>query len=407
MNKMRLHIFRRSISLLLLIAILCLSVFSISAATTSEIQKELDRLEEEAKQIAEEQEALEAEISANRAQAIGYADRKMQIDRDLELSRLEIENLTAQIHQQNMLIAEKQAELDSLQDEQDALLERYKLRIRAIQERGEVSYLSVLLQSDSFSDMLVYRTMIEEISNSDMRMLDDLKQSAAIVLAAKNELTGAKSSLEGKKAELADAQEALDVQRAEADVVLAELAEQKELLLEAALQAEQEVAALNDEIAKKEQEYTEAKRAEEAQNGTYLPPSETGFIFPVSLNGYAYMTSPYGYRTHPITGNYTLHNGVDLAANSGTPIFASKSGTVTTASNGYGWGNYVVINHGDGFSTLYAHQTRYAVSVGQYVTQGEVIGYVGSTGNSTGPHLHFTVYYNGTTVNPLGYITLP
>ena len=119
------------------------------------------------------------------------------------------------------------------------------------------------------------------------------------------------------------------------------------------------------------------------------------------------MTDPYGYRTNPITGNYQLHNGIDLAANRGTPIYAAKTGTVSTAASGYGWGNYVVINHGDGYSTLYAHQDYYIVSEGDTVTQGQVIGYVGSTGNSTGPHLHFTIYYNGSTVNPAGYIAIP
>ena len=115
-------------------------------------------------------------------------------------------------------------------------------------------------------------------------------------------------------------------------------------------------------------------------------------------------TSTYGYRVHPITGNYSFHNGLDLASYQGTPIYASKSGTVTTATYNYAYGYYVTINHYDGFSTLYGHMTNYVVSEGDYVERGQVIGYVGSTGYSTGPHLHFTVYYNGSTVNPAAYI---
>ena len=116
------------------------------------------------------------------------------------------------------------------------------------------------------------------------------------------------------------------------------------------------------------------------------------------------LTSAYGYRVHPITGNYTFHNGVNLAAGTGTPIYATKSGTVTTATYNYAYGYYVVVNHLDGFSSIYMHMTHYVVSAGQTVSQGQLIGYVGSTGISTGPHLHFGVSYAGTYVNPLAYI---
>ena len=118
------------------------------------------------------------------------------------------------------------------------------------------------------------------------------------------------------------------------------------------------------------------------------------------------LPSPYGYRTHPITGNYTMHNGVDLAIGAGTPIYATKSGYVTTATYNYAYGYYVTINHMDGFSSLYGHMTNYIVSEGDYVERGQTIGYVGTTGYSTGNHLHFTIYYNGGTVNPMSYISL-
>ena len=132
-------------------------------------------------------------------------------------------------------------------------------------------------------------------------------------------------------------------------------------------------------------------------------PASSGFLYPLPA-GSAYVSCAYGPRTHPVTGNYSFHNGVDLAAPGGTPIYATKSGTVTTATYNSVYGYYVTINHGDGFSSLYGHMTRYVVSAGQTVTQGQVIGYVGTTGLSTGNHLHFTIFYNGSTVNPMGYI---
>ena len=115
---------------------------------------------------------------------------------------------------------------------------------------------------------------------------------------------------------------------------------------------------------------------------------------------------PFGYRYPPIYGGYCFHNGVDLAVAQGTPVYATKSGTVTTATFSSGYGYYVTINHGDGFSSLYGHMTHYTVSSGDYVNQGDLIGYVGSTGYSTGPHLHFTMFYNGATVNPMDYVSI-
>lgn len=116
------------------------------------------------------------------------------------------------------------------------------------------------------------------------------------------------------------------------------------------------------------------------------------------------LTSPYGYRIHPTLGTRKFHNGVDLANNQGTPIYAARSGKVTVATYGGTYGYYVTINHGDGYSSLYAHMTHYTVSKGQTVKKGDVIGYMGSTGRSTGPHLHFSIFYNGSSVNPMNYI---
>ena len=131
-----------------------------------------------------------------------------------------------------------------------------------------------------------------------------------------------------------------------------------------------------------------------------------GFLFPLPAGSGVVITSPYGYRYHPIDGGYRFHNGVDLAVAQGTPVYATKSGTVTTATFSSGYGYYVTINHGDGFSSLYGHMTHYTVSSGDYVNQGDLIGYVGSTGYSTGPHLHFTMFYNGATVNPMDYVSI-
>jgi len=160
----------------------------------------------------------------------------------------------------------------------------------------------------------------------------------------------------------------------------------------------QEIAAKEKEL--KEAKYDEylAKLALQGQN----PPSNASWTTPVS--GYR-LTSPFGMRLHPVLGYYRMHNGIDLACAQGTPIFAARAGKVTVASyQAGGAGNYVSINHLDGFASIYMHMTHYVVSAGQTVSQGQLIGYVGSTGISTGPHLHFGISYAGTYVNPLAYI---
>lgn len=396
---------RRMVAFLLVLAALCAMLPAVSAENSSDIQDEIDRLKEEADRIEQQQKEIEDQIDENDAQTLSFAEEKMRIDNDLELARQEVENLEAQIHQYNLLVAEKQAELDELTEKQNTLMQKFRLRMRSLQERGNISYWQVLFHSASFEDMLMRKTMVEEIAASDQRMLGQIRENAEQVLLAKESLTEQKAMLEEKKVEQAAAQEALEHKRAESDQAISELIASRQDLVEEQERIQDDMDALEKEIAAREEELNRQQ-----QQNNYVPVvTEAGFLFPVSLNGYQCMTSPYGYRVHPISGVTRLHNGVDLAAVTGTPIFASKSGVVTTACIGWGngYGNHVVINHGDGFSTLYAHQSALNVYEGQIVSQGDVIGYVGSTGNSTGPHLHFTVFKNGETINPMSCISLP
>lgn len=409
----------------------------VNAKTSSEIQSEIDALEERSNEIAEQREALEGEIAENANKTLTIVEEKSQVDREIDLTRQSIDVVSEQIHQFSLLIAEKQAELDDLEAEQEAMFERYKQRMRAMQERGEISYWYVLLEAESFADMLNSRTMIEEIAKTDQRMMDELRQLAAQIMEAKEGLAADKAELEGKKAELAEAEEELAQKREESDALLTELISDRERLIEETEKYEAAEEELSNQIAALEVERTQALLAEWAaahpaptnNNGNdndtdgdtdggdsddsddtpaYEPPpsASEGFMFPLPSGIGVVLTSPYGYRTHPITGKYTFHNGVDLACSSGTPIYASKSGYITTATYNYAYGNYVTINHMDGYSTLYGHMTYFVVSYGDYVEQGQIIGYVGSTGYSTGPHLHFTIYDDGSTVNPMNYISL-
>lgn len=388
--------------------LLILSVFTGMAAvafakSSSEIQKEIDKLKQEAKEIDKQKADVKNELNSINEEIRSFADKKRAVDEEIVLLMQQSENIDEQIHQYNLLIAEKQSELDTLVQTQADLFERYKLRMRAIQEQGDVSYMSVLLQANSFADMLNRLVMIEEIANADQRMIAEFRQMAGEVLGAKESLAAEKTEIELKKAELEQTKAELDSRRAEADQMLTELSKDQQKMKEEYQKILDSEGDLDAIIAQREKEYTEQKKREDEEKII----TEKGFMFPVALDGFVYLSSGYKMRWHPITGRYTLHNGVDLASYAGTRIFASKSGVVTTSTYSNSWGNYVVINHGDGYSTLYGHMQSRAVKVGDVVKQGQVIGYVGSTGWSTGPHLHFTIYYNGSTVNPIDYINIP
>lgn len=392
---------------------------SVTAASSAALQSQLEDLQSEADAIAAEAERLQQEMAENQSETQSIVDRKSNIDQKLELTRQQVENLNQQIQQYNLLIAEKQAELDEATERETALNEQYKLRLRAMEESGSVSYWSVLFHASSFTDLLDRLDMIQEIAEADRTMLRELQQAADEIVAARTEVEQGRTQLQEAKDELAVLETQLAEERAEADEILVELASnQKELEASGAMyeQLEAEVrqqitetqaayeAALADEEAQRQ---IEAARQEAASGSISTPssPSSSGFIYPLGASGF--VTDAYGYRYHPIYGYYKFHPAVDFAVPQGTPIYATKSGTVTAATYNEYNGYYVAINHNDGYTSLYAHMTNFVVSVGQTVSQGEVIGYVGSTGYSTGPHMHFEITYGGASVNPMEYVTIP
>ena len=391
---------------MLLSLIFSILPMTVSAATSAEIKKEIEKLEDEQMDIWMEMDELEAAQNDNWESTEEMVAQKDNIDQQINLLNTEIENINEQIRNYALLIAENQKELDQAEAMLEDLSEKNKERIRAMEEEGKLSYWSVLFKASSFMDLIDRLNMIEEIQAADKRRLEELAQAADQVAEARTTLEEEKASLEGSRLELADAQAVLDEKRAEADAILTELnAKQRELV---AMYEEYEAMeqALMQEIADMEKAYTEQKKKEDAAakpsgGGSSSAPSSGGWVTPCS---YTVLTSAYGWRIHPVTGNESFHSGVDLANVQGTPIYAAKSGTVTVSSYSGVYGYYVQINHGDGFSTLYGHMTHDIVNVGQYVSAGQVIGYMGSTGWSTGPHLHFTIYYNGDTVNPAEYI---
>ena len=312
----------------------------------------------------------------------------------------------AQITACAQLIADKQEELDQAQARLQQLQQENLERIRAMEENGELSYWSVLSGASSFMEMLDRWEMAQEIAEADKKCLEELDQAAAEVAEAREALAKDQAQLQTKR-DLMDAVELVLAQkRAETDALLIEMkakGDEYESMIE---ESEQMQEDLMQEIANKKEEYQDAKDREQASSpvigGTTTTVGGIKWTVPCS---YWRVSSPFGYRWHPLSGKWKMHNGVDLTGPEGTPIVATRSGYVTTAAyQAGGAGNYVSLSHGDGFGSIYMHMTHYVVKYGQYVEAGQIIGYMGTTGGSTGVHLHFGISYNGVYVNPAEYI---
>ena len=433
-------------AVLLLTLLIGLIPVAAGAASSKELKGQLNDLKAQRGEIRSQIKELKNHIKDNMSEMEKIVAEKNVIDQEIGLLSQEVLNINEQITAYGLLIADKQDELDAAQARLQDLNEKNKARIRAMEEDGSLSYWAVLFKANSFADLLDRLNMIQEIAAADQRRLKEMSEAADEVAAARDSLALEKADLEVTRAELDVLQEELDGKRTEADKLLHQLIQKGKEYEQMVDQAEADEEALIAQIAAAEKAYNEARAREEEErrrkeeeerkkreeeekkkqeeanknnqnngnsnndssgnNGNNQeteeqPGSSEGWIRPCS---YKLLSSPYGWRTHPVYGDRRFHSGVDLAGSQGTPIVAARSGTVTTATYNSSSGYFVTINHGDGYSSSYLHMTGFTVKVGQKVSRGQTIGYMGSTGVSTGPHLHFSIYYNGSTVNPANYI---
>ena len=404
---MRTHKKAKSVISLFLAAVLFFGMIPApaSAASSAEIQKQINGLKSKKSELQKEIDAIQRQYDANFGEMEALVAEKNIIDQEMTLISSKIETTNEEIAAYSQLIADTQEELEVAQEELQTLSDAHRERVRAMEEEGGLTYWEVLFQANSFTDLLDRMNMIEEINAADRRRIEQMRIAADIVSATQTNLANEKSALEESREELAEDEKVLEEKSIQYYDLLYELeqkAEEFEILM-----AESEILQeeLMMEIAEKEKDLKEAKHdeylAKLALQGDN-PPSNATWVTPVS--GFR-LTSAFGMRKHPVLKVTRMHNGVDMACAQGTPIYATRAGKVTrTAYQAGGAGNYVSINHLDGFSSVYMHMTHYVVSTGQNVSQGQLIGYVGSTGISTGPHLHFGISYAGTYVNPLAYI---
>lgn len=395
-----------------LVLICCLLLPSPAmAATSEEIRQEINRLEEEEEEIRDRIEQLQDSITQNHEDLKGLLAEKQNLDQQIALINTQLSNLETQIRSVKLLIADREDEYFRAHEEYEQLNELYKDRIRAMEEHPSPSYWSVLFRSSSFSDFLDRMEMIREISQADKRRMAQLTEAAEALEHAQIELTAQKQELDDILLQQQSVMEELNSKKEEIQLLVREMAakgQEYEQMLE---DSEDEQQDLMDKIAQMEDEFDKAAYEEWLAAQPPEPPKPE--INENVVNGIAWitpvpwyiLTSPFGMRIHPITGEYKMHNGIDMGCNEGTEIYATRSGLVEIAQWSNSAGNYVQINHGDGYRSVYMHMTHYIVSAGEYVQAGQVIGYVGNTGASRGNHLHFGVSYNGTYINPYPLIS--
>ena len=382
-------------------------------ASLSELEKQLKDLKAKKKDMDNQIKEIKGQLSDNLDDMEDIVAQKNTIDQEIFMLHEQVDNLNTQIATYVLLIADKQEELDEANARLTELNIKNQERIRSMEENGAISYWSVLFKANSFADLLDRLNMVEEIAAADQRRLKEISEAAKIVEDAKEVLETEKAALEESRQELAATETELEERRAEADKLLAELiatGEEYERLLD---EAEEKAKAIDDDLDDAQDAYDEAEYQQWLS--TSQPSSgggSSGGGGSSTVNGikwiipckYKRVSSAYGWRIHPVYGTKKFHYGIDLAANKGTPIVATRAGKVTKATYDNSAGYYVTIDHGDGFVSRYLHMTHYIVKKGDYVAAGQTIGYVGSTGASTGPHLHFGLKYNGEHVNPAKYL---
>ena len=403
----------RAASLFLAAACLLLSVsvYPATAATSmSSLQNKLDKLSQSIEQHKKELSSAKKKEQAAKALESELKEKVTVVQSQISVLKGQIAEVQNSIGLKEQEIAAKEQQITEKEAEIADQWGDFKQHMAAMQELRDGGSVAMLSAVNDLYELLTFNEVMQDISIKDTEILDNMKNAKEALESDKLTLEAQRSELQSKKADL-DAQNSqmrakqneLNSSVAAAQMSAAE-AQQAQKAAQAAIESDE----MNYEAVKKQIQKMIAAAA--ASKPTL---SFTGFICP--LKSYSRISSEYGWRKNPVTGVNKLHAGTDFAAPGGTPIYAAASGYVQVAgwSSG-GYGNYVIIYHGkmsDGnqYSTLYGHMRSVATSAGKYVQQGEIIGYVGSTGNSTGNHLHLEVWKGGSkanAVNPRGYIPM-
>lgn len=353
-----------------------------SSSEADAIRKEYNDLQQQINDKRQEMNNLKNELDKIKGQKASTQQQKNLLDQRNSALTEEITLLEQQIDITTRSIAANEA----LEEQQTELFHK---QVRMEEEQGTLSYWSVLFKATSFSDLISRIDFINEIARYNKKVISDLQE-------IRQELADDKAALEQQSEDLNASKQELEGQISESMKLLAEYIKTEE-----GKQAEYDAIKAEEEALDDLMAAAEAKARELGLND--IAGTVGGYIWP--CNGIRWITSMFGGRQSPGGIGSTNHKGVDIGTPMGTPVLAAKSGTVTWASWNGGYGNCIIISHGNGNSTLYGHLSGYNVTTDQQVKQGQVIGYSGNTGNSTGPHLHFGIIENSSWIDPLNYLT--
>jgi murein DD-endopeptidase MepM/ murein hydrolase activator NlpD len=370
-----------------------------------QIDQELDRLHDEIDGLSAEQARLVAELQVSRRARKDLDARVAGIDRDIAAGQRDLDAVTAEL---NAALASEQAATRALDDAQAQLRRsRAALRDHAIQSyisgSDDPSLAKMLNKLEDVNDGPRVAAYVEVVAARQAAIVDEHKRRQQDLTELQEQLVAAKTAVADRQRQIATRQDELQRARAEQGAARAEVAaeadREQRLLNQVNAQKAAYLARVNQ--LQRESGQIQADLARR-QSGQVAPPASPGTVgWPVANPR---VTSHFGYRTHPIFGDRRLHAGIDLAASTGTAVFAAKDGVVVTAGWMSGYGNTVIIDHGNALATLYAHNSALSVSPGQTVKRGQRIASAGSTGNSTGPHVHFEVRVKGSPVDPMSYL---
>ena len=396
-----------------------LPAYAVSQAEIDDLQKKLDALEQQ----AQEQQDVINDLTSQKAR---FITRKLALDNKIEINRQMIELIGEQIEIYDEIIAEKQAELDKALEKETTQTELLRSRIRAMEENSTYSYASFIFDSSSVTELLSRIGDVNDIMHYDKTLEEEYMAAREDVESIKKSYEEARHEQELLQKELDTKQAELDAQVEAAYTMIADI----ETLSD---DAQAEYDAIAEEEAKAEETLQEAIRKRAAEQAKYNQNhnsnnggggnsggsggnsgggGSSGGGSATSLSNLQWpvpsctlITSRFGYRVAPTTGASTYHGGLDIGAGMGASIVAAGAGDVIYAGANGGYGNCVMIDHGNGVVTVYAHMSSIGVSYGQYVTAGQYVGAVGSTGVSTGPHCHFEIRINGAQTDPAAYFS--
>ena len=396
-----------------------LPAYAVSQAEIDDLQKKLDALEQQ----AQEQQDVINDLTSQKAR---FITRKLALDNKIEINRQMIELIGEQIEIYDEIIAEKQAELDKALEKETTQTELLRSRIRAMEENSTYSYASFIFDSSSVTELLSRIGDVNDIMHYDKTLEEEYMAAREDVESIKKSYEEARHEQELLQKELDTKQAELDAQVEAAYTMIADI----ETLSD---DAQAEYDAIAEEEAKAEETLQEAIRKRAAEQAKYNQNNNSnnggggnsggsggnsggggssGGGSATSLSNLQWpvpsctlITSRFGYRVAPTTGASTYHGGLDIGAGMGASIVAAGAGDVIYAGANGGYGNCVMIDHGNGVVTVYAHMSSIGVSYGQYVTAGQYVGAVGSTGVSTGPHCHFEIRINAAQTDPAAYFS--